>query len=284
MVDARLFPLAMSDRDAFAERLVGEGLAPSTIRNYLGKLDYAQGWCQRRGLTLAHLSVFETAELADSLPYAYSSRAHLRNTLGRYWNLVDRPDPPTGAVRVPPKPQGECRAVTRDEARLLAKAALDWYPEGLAVLIGMYLALRASEIAAWRWDRYDAARAQYRKVGKRGKMKWLPVHPVLADQLDQARRHCDTGRFLFPGHRGRQHVTYQTVWNWVKTVCGAAGVLPIQPHQIRHTALATSHDNTGNLRATADLADHTSIETTRIYTRTTAEALWEAVMALDYLD
>ena len=53
--------------------------------------------------------------------------------------------------------------------------------------------------------------------------------------------------------------------------------------QLRHTAIATANDRTGDLRAAQEFARHARPETTAIYTRATAKRLWEALLALDYL-
>ena len=41
-----------------------------------------------------------------------------------------------------------CRALEPEDAALLAKTAKGWFPEGTAVLLGLYLALRALEMGS----------------------------------------------------------------------------------------------------------------------------------------
>jgi site-specific recombinase XerC len=57
----------------------------------------------------------------------------------------------------------------------------------------------------------------------------------------------------------------------------------VTPHQMRHTAIALVNDTTGDLRTAQVFARHRRIESTQIYTRTTAEKLEHAMEALDYV-
>lgn len=56
----------------------------------------------------------------------------------------------------------------------------------------------------------------------------------------------------------------------------------VAPHRLRHTAIATLNDRTGDLRTAQAFARHASPETTVIYTRFPRRRLVAAVEALDY--
>jgi len=213
-------------------------------------------------------------------PDTNSSRKQLRTALKHYWTMSGRIDPPARAVRVPPKPRGICRAIEPDDARILVKTALGWHPQGLAVLFGLYMALRAGEIASARWDRFSPEFDWYTVTGKGDVTATIPVHPVLCAELAG---YQSAYVYLFPGSRRRAYVTATTVWQWTRDVAVEAGIGQIQTHQLRHTALATANDATGDLRATQAFARHARPETTAIYTRATAARLRAVVDALDYL-
>lgn len=183
--------------------------------------------------------------------------------------MVGRTDPPVRAIRVPPKPQYRWRGLEPDAAAALAKAATGWHPQGTAVLAGMYLALRREEIATMEWERFDPDLTWYTVLGKGAATHTLPVHPLLADQL----RHRRGNGYLFPGHQGRQSVTPYTVQLWLARVCDEAGIVRATPHQMRHTAIATVNDTTGDLRTAQQFARHVRPETTSIYTRVTSKRL-----------
>lgn len=264
--------------DHYKGHLLATGLSDPTVRVYVSLLVKSAAWCVKHNTSLYMIDAELLARMArDLVPFSSSSRRQLRSALVHYWEMVGRPDAPAKAIRVPKKPQGRCRAVTPEQARDLVKASVGWHPNGTAVLFGLYLALRVTEIAGARWDRIEGD--WYTVLGKGDRTHSLPVHPILAGQLE--RRH--QGDFVFPGHRGRDHVTSATVWGWCKEVAAEVGIDGLQTHQLRHTAIATVNDATGDLRAAQEFARHQRPETTAIYTRVTEQRLRDAVAALDYL-
>ncbi len=62
---------------------------------------------------------------------------------------------------------------TASSSRLVA-VAKGLHPQGTAILVGLYLALRAHEIAAMRFDRFDPSLTWYRVIGKGGTDATLP--------------------------------------------------------------------------------------------------------------
>lgn len=264
------------------EALVAEGLAARTVTLYLSAIRRAEEWCEAHGSTLATAPPTMVAEYVASRPGSWATRNLLRTALGHYWRIVERPDPPLRAIRVPPKPVWPCQALEEDDARLLVKYARqlseDGDRRGLAVLCGMFMALRRTEIAELRWEQVDGQ--QVRVVGKGAKTAWLPLHSSLAAAL--AAFPSDHEGPLFAGRLGGT-VTPATIWQWTRHVAEEAGVGgQVRTHQLRHTALATANDNTGDLRSVQDFARHAKPETTAHYTRTTKRRLRQIVEAVEY--
>lgn len=258
----------------FGAYLVAQGISPRTIRTYQLVLARAS----KSGFDLAHPTPLILATYADSTPNSHSSRSQLRSTFRWYWQMLGVAGPER-AIRVPPQPLMVCRALEDGEARSVVKVALGWHPEGLATLLAMYLALRRTEVAVAEWGRFDRDLGWYTVLGKGSRTANLPVHPVLVGELEQRRGHG----YLFPGSRGRAHVTPTTIWLWIGKVCQAAGLEHIPPHRLRHTALATANDRLGDLRAVQTFARHAKPETTAGYTRTRLRQLQNVSASLDYL-
>lgn len=264
----------------YRDYLLAQGLSDKTVRIYVAKVEHASGWCDEQGVSLVTLSATDASLMARAFPNTASSRRQLRTAIKHYWDMLGVRGPEK-AIRVPPKPSPRWRGLEPEVAGKLVKAAVGWHPQGTAILMGMYLALRREEIAVARWDRFDEFRSWYTVTGKGSRTDSLPVHDTLRRQLDSARM-LSKGEWLFPGSRGRSHVTPATVNNWVDEVADAAGIPRLTPHQMRHTAIALVNDSTGDLRTAQVFARHRRIESTQIYTRTTAEKLEAAVEALDY--
>lgn len=269
----------MDPLTAFEDYLLGVGLATRTVAMYVRHLERITDALAVEGGSVDTVSARELVAYLEQVPNSSSTRRQLRSTLTYYWQMTGRFDGPVRAVRVPPKPGGICRALTVGDARLLAKTATGWHPEGLAVQFGLYMGLRREEIATIRWDRFDRAYEWYTCFGKGGRTRTVPVHPILQHELaDMPTRYV----WLFPG-RSAPHVRPITIWDWTKRVAVEAGIGEIQVHQLRHTCLATINDLTGDLRGTQDIAGHVRPDTTSIYTRVKTERMRRLVDGINYL-
>jgi integrase/recombinase XerD len=272
--------VAPGDRPAtFEEYLVSIGRAANTVRAYVYRLARAERLLAELGATLLTADAFQLAALSESTPKTHSFRGQLHGTLKHYYEWQDRMDAPLRAIRVPPQPDMVCRAIEVEQAAALVETAKGWWPEGTAVLFGMYLALRREEIAKAEWERFDENMEWYTVTGKNSKTATLPVHPALADELAQRRGEG----FIFPGRKNvRDHVCPATIWHWTKRVGREAGIDNLTTHQLRHTSLTTAHDNTGDLLSVMKFARHKKPQTTAGYTRTTRAQLLEVSEALEY--
>jgi len=263
---------------SFEDYLWATGLSPATVREYLRQTRKAEAWFDQRGSSLSKASGALVADYGSTLHNSHSTKGQTAAAFAHYWAYVGRADTPGKALRVPPQPPMVCRALEPEQAAALQRTAMWWWPEGAAVLFGLYLALRREEIARVEWDRFDQHLEWYRVTGKRDKTATLPVHPALAANLDRHRR---AAGWVFGGRFG-EHVRPATVWRWTQNVAAAAGVGYVTTHQLRHTSLATANDKLGDLRAVQTFARHDRPQTTAGYTRTTRKRLQEVVAALEY--
>lgn len=263
---------------AFADHLTGLGLNDRTIVYYVRHARYAEHWLNEHGADLATANATLLGQYARTLPGSHSTKGQVAAALRHYWEWTGRANPPAGAIRVPPRPEMVCRALEDYETRNLVKVAIGWHPEGTAVLLGLYLALRRFEIAKAQWSRFDDKLKWYRVTGKRDKTATLPVHPVLASELSP----WQGEGWLFPG-RFDGPVNPATVWTWIMSVAEMADVDNMSPHRLRHTALTWAVDAGKQLRDVQTFARHSDPGQTAKYTRTTNRRLQEVVDALDYL-
>lgn len=264
----------------YADHLIGERLSGKTIARYERWVRDAGEWLAQRGTTLEEATATEIRVWSEErVTNSHASRGQAAAALRHYWTFVDRDRPPVKAIRVPPTPTYECRAVTDTQARDLVKVSLGWWPHGGVVLAGLYLALRRFEIAKLEWSRFSDDLSWYRVTGKYDKTADLPVHQNLRGELAA---HRNDSRWVFPGRFAGRHISDMTVTTWVDMVGKAGGLPHLEPHELRHTALATANDGLGDLRAVQTFARHSDPSTTAIYTRTKKKRLREVSDALDY--
>lgn len=277
--------------------LSARGLAPKTVKDYTNAIMRAQDWMRSHDWTLDDVPATTMVKFVDQLPRTRASRNQMRCALKAYWEITGRDDAPLGAIRVPRSPRMKSKALTPVEAKALASHAKEWEAggEGLAVLFGLYMGLRAFEIAKLRWDEFDDGWDTITFVGKMDFEATLPVHPAIQDRMQwwrQFRRadptspNCEPGLVhLFPSKSPtckQEHITGPTVWSWVDRVSRSAGIGHVSSHRLRHTCLTEMNDKTKNLRAVQEFARHSSPEVTSGYTRVTNDQLSEMMNSLDY--
>jgi site-specific recombinase XerD len=272
---------ASMNEDTVIEGMTAYGLSRKTITSYLGAVRAADS----AGIDLDSVTAVELRAYAETLPLTRSSRQLLRSAVLAYWKTSGREEGPARAIRVPSKPRMRCRALEDHPAAILAVAARKRGDlKGLAVLIGLYTALRRNEIATLRWADVDEA-GWLTVVGKGDVTRTFPVHASLTEAFASHRSYARKSRrghdWIFRGRWGGP-VNPTTVWLWVRAVAQDAGLGAVPPHVLRHTALATALDNCHDLRAVQEFAGHAWPETTAGYTRVTRNRLKDAVGAIRY--
>lgn len=266
---------------AYEDYLIGQRLSAQTRATYVRWVGDADEWLRSHGSSLDDASATDVERWArQRVTNSHASRGQAAAALSHYWTWTDRDRPPVRAVHVPPTPDYECRAITEEQVRDVVKVSIGWWPQGTATLVGLYLALRRFEIAKMEWSRFDSALEWYTVTGKRAKTATLPVHSILRAELAE---HRGEFRWVFPGRYPDRHINPATVWSWTERVGQAAGIPHLEPHELRHTSLATANDILGDLRAVQTFARHSDPSTTAIYTRTRKKRLREVSDSLDYL-
>lgn len=263
--------------------LMGLGLSERSAYLYSRLIVRAAVQLEAAGTDLMACGAADVARVAAAWPNSHSARAQLRAALLKAWDHLEREHPPIRAIRIPPKPRARCKALPEGSAEQLERAA--WARDddrGLAVLIGMYAALRRLEIARLRWEDVtvdEHGRPVWLRVhGKYDLVADVPIHPALAEALTRRRR--PTG-WLFPGRYGGS-VCANTIWEWVRKVADEAGLSQVPTHVLRHTALAEANDRSHDLRTVQEIARHSRPEITAGYTRVKDARMLEVIAMIDY--
>lgn len=267
----------------YVDYLLGLGYDPKTVHNYVVKLRRVEVWASEQTATLDTLTARQVSELAKVFKPSMSTQGQLRAALKHYWESTQRFPNPYKAIRLPREEPPPPKPLEIEQTRALIKASLGWFPEGLAVLSGLYMGLRRETIATMRWDGFNPALTWYRFKTKNRRVLTRPVHPLLREELAG----LETAYvWVFPGQRGRAHVHGATVGLWVDRVAKAAGIEDhVAPHRLRHTLATEMNDRTGRLIETAAFLGHIKVTTTQRYTRVKGLRLVESMnVGLDYFD
>lgn len=198
--------------------------------------------------------------------------ASFRQTLNGFftWAVKHkvRPDNPIEDVRqvkVPPAIPKIASAAALDEA--IANASRR---DRLAVLLAAYAGMRRAEIAGLHAEDVDLDGGWIRIKGKGGRVRKVPIHPELRDDLVAAYR---VGGYLFPDRFGDGPVTADAMGRRI------ARLLPegYTAHSLRHLFATKVYQGSKDLEAVQRLLGHSSLATTERYLHGTDDALKDAV-------
>ena len=110
-------------------------------------------------------------------------------------------------------------------------------------------------------------------VGNKGKTRDIYLPDRLVSELTEyCRTEQITSGVIFKGNRGKA-IHRTSIYKMLIRLAGMAGIekQKAHPHSFRHLFALTYMKQYADLTDLADLLGHSSLETTRIYTTTTAE-------------
>ena len=163
-------------------------------------------------------------------------------------------------------PVGKPRPAPED---VLAAALATADVEGrLMLLLAAYAGLRRSEIAAVHVD--DVVAGSLRVRGKGGRVRVIPLHPLLAAELERV-----GDGWVFPGRFGG-HLSADNVGKRVTRMLGNG----YGAHTLRHRFATRAYAAQRDIFAVQQLLGHSKPETTMRYTALPDDALRAAVMSL----
>ncbi len=244
----------------------GRGCASTTVKVELETLKIALRYAQECGVV---------TEVIEWKPprWRHGSRARIAWSLAEYARAL--------MVATPPKQDG----VTRGRPPLPFSRDI-----GDQIVLGVEALLRPGETLHLRWENVELDRDPVRfhvvslpqwgwwvkgDDGKRGRDRWIPASPLLADRL--RKRWQQMGRpasgWLFPG-RDDESKPRGTFRGALDRVCEQAGVRRITCHELRHTGATIGVHHRGynatDLMALGGWAS--PVIPLRVYVRPCAEA------------
>lgn len=161
------------------------------------------------------------------------------------------------------------KELTREEYERLVAAAERQGRERLARAIETIcaLGLRVSEL---RYVTVEALERREITIRNKGKTRTVLLNAALVRKLrGYCRKRGLTAGPVFVTRSGRA-LTRTQLWAEMKALCAAAGVEPrkVFPHNLRHLFAVTYYRQHKDVVRLADLLGHSSVNTTRIYLKT----------------
>jgi integrase len=137
------------------------------------------------------------------------------------------------------------------------------------------LALTGIRISELEYFTVENLKTNYIRVQNKGKERVITLRQ---DLLRELRKYCRDNNikqgYLFKGQVKGKMPNKSTIWRNMKRIAGKARIKKskVHAHSFRHLFAKTYlNEHHGNITDLADILGHSTLETTRIYTRTTDE-------------
>lgn len=143
--------------------------------------------------------------------------------------------------------------------------------------------LRVSEICNLKW--LDLRYRDYKiliKEGKGKKDRNLFTPESLMQSLKKYKEYAPNSKFVFASISGEKQ-DRSNLNKTIKNYANKAGIKKnVYNHLLRHTALTDFYTKTKDIRKVQEIAGHSSIQTTQIYTHISAEEIKETMITNKY--
>lgn len=248
----------------YKAELLNQELSKNTIDKYIRDAAAFESWLDDR-----ELSKELTIEYKEQLKNKFAT-ATVNNkiiTLNKYLKFIEQDDMTVKNIRVQAAELEEVMTQT-DFDRIYRQAQQKGTDRDLIMLDALIeTGLRVSEL---QFLTVDANKKGFITVNNKGKIRTVPITKTLKRKLDNyCKEHTITHGAIILNNRGNPLSRF-SVFNRLKWLGGQARVKKtrVYPHSIRHLFaknwLAKNGDNVLQL---ADILGHSSLETTRIYTK-----------------
>lgn len=246
--------------------------APNTLGHYRRAVQKFLDWCEVEEITKETMMQYK-AHLVEMDCSIISINTWIL-ILNKYLKWLGYPELRLKKIRTQYEQSNEDVLSVADFKRLLRFAKRNG--DHQLYYIMKILALTGIRISELRYFTVENLESNYIKVQNKGKNRKIIVRQDLMRELKRYAReqHIKSG-FLFPSPviAGKM-VNISTIWRHMKKTAGQAKVrkTKVHPHSFRHLFAQIFLDEySGNITELADILGHSSLETTRVYTRTNDE-------------
>lgn len=255
--------------EAYERFLREEELAEGTIQIYIRQakllMQRMEGKALTKELLLAYRDEMKEQGIADA-----TLNLHII-AVNRYLKYISREDCTLKPRRVQRRRNLE-NVLSIEEYQAMLRYARDTRKSKYYYIMKTMAStgIRVSELACFTVEAIEVSKLYVRGKGK-GREIYLPEQ--VRQELQEYCRDSDIGTgVIFRGNEIKA-ISREAVYKMLRRIAVAANV-PAEkahPHSFRHLFAKTYMEHYGNLAELADILGHSSLETTRIYTTSTAE-------------
>ena len=255
----------------FGQYLREEEYGKATMEKYLREVGYFCRWLENRKVDKKI-----TVEFKNDLQekgYAPSTINGKLSALNAFFRFAGWEECRVKFLRIQRQIfREQKKELNREEYRRLLKAAKDRKNERLALLMETICGtgIRISEMS---YITVEALRRGRAEVVLKGKVRIIFLSEKLCRRLSEYAEKTGivSGEIFLTGN-GRR-LSRRQIWREMKGLCQYAGLeeAKVFPHNLRHLFAEEFYRVSGDIVKLADVLGHSSIETTRIYLKTSGK-------------
>ena len=255
----------------FGQYMREEEYGKATMEKYLREVGYFCRWLENRKVDKKI-----TAEFKNDLQekgYAPSTINGKLSALNAFFRFAGWEECRVKFLRIQRQIfREQKKELNREEYRRLLKAAKDRKNERLALLMETICGtgIRISEMS---YITVEALRRGRAEVVLKGKVRIIFLSEKLCRRLSEYAEKTGivSGEIFLTGN-GRR-LSRRQIWREMKGLCQYAGLeeAKVFPHNLRHLFAEEFYRVSGDIVKLADVLGHSSIETTRIYLKTSGK-------------
>lgn len=258
----------------------GKGLADSTIANRTSILRTLEA--RTENASLIDLDIYDLREHLGRKGIKPGTRLTERGVMIAFYTFLHeeelREDNPSLRLDSISAPKGEPRPFSADQIDAMLSSGA-YRKTRAMILLGCYQGFRVSSISRVHGRDIDLHEMTIRTIGKGGKIRTLPLHPVIAE-LATTMPHDG---YWFPARKNPgAPCRPASITNLITLAKKRAGITDpdLTPHSLRHSFGTDLVDGGVDIRVIQELMMHESLATTQIYTGVSAKKKRDGINTL----
>lgn len=255
----------------FGQYLVQEEYEKATVEKYLREVRHFYRWLGDREVDKRTAAEFKGS--LQEMEYAPSTVNGKLSALNTFFRFAGWEECRVKFLRIQRQIfRDQKKELNREEYKRLLKTAKDRKNDRLALFMETVCGtgIRVSETEYITVEALKRGRAEIRLKGK-VRVIFLPGKLCRRLLNYAGRQGIVSGEIFLTRNGGR--LSRKQVWREMKELCRYAGVeeTRVFPHNLRHLFAKAYYKVSGDIVKLADMLGHSSVETTRIYLRTSGK-------------
>lgn len=258
--------------DAFVSYLLEEEKSSTTAEKYARDIEKLRRYAKNRIITKTLMIEYKNY-LCNTGKYKTSSINSFLVAANRYLEYMQWHDAKVKTIRVQHEPFcSEDKFLSKEEYKKLVKTA-NYQGKMRLSMILQTIAMTGMRVSELSFITVASVEKGYAEINNKGKFRQILLPPSLQELLIlYIRKEGIKNGVVFRTSHGTP-LDRSNVWKEMKNLCIQANINPekVFPHNLRHLFAISFYQVEHDIAKLADILGHNSIETTRLYIKTSSK-------------